>query len=168
MGAGSREWPGRGSSCAFANNSPSHSIRAGQCGRISGCLVGHPFRSLGSALHWLVRNDRRVRARSGDAARRGDRVRGSVITMSDPTRPPVRIIHDQRGRCGRCAVESSRHVPHRSLVTRDDLARAREIARKHSPFVGGDMLLESVAKAIAQRIAEGRELASITSANERP
>ena len=116
MGAGSREWPGRGSSCAFANNSPSHSIRAGQCGRISGCLVGHPFRSLGSALHWLVRNDRRVRARSGDAARRGDRVRGSVITMSDPTRPPVRIIHDQRGRCARCAVESSRHV--RSPIAR--------------------------------------------------
>jgi hypothetical protein len=45
------------------------------------------------------------------------------------------------------------------LVRRDDLARAREIARKHAPFVGWDMLLESVAKAIAEGIADGRERA---------
>ena len=45
------------------------------------------------------------------------------------------------------------------LVRRDDLARAREIARKHAPFVGGDMLVESVAQAIAEGIAEGRERA---------
>ena len=45
------------------------------------------------------------------------------------------------------------------LVRRDDLARAREIARKHAPFVGGDTLLESVAQAIAEGIAEGRERA---------
>jgi len=50
----------------------------------------------------------------------------------------------------------SAHDPH---IRRDDLARAREIARRHAPFVGGDSLLESVAKAIAEGIAEGRERA---------
>lgn len=50
----------------------------------------------------------------------------------------------------------SAHDPH---IRRDDLVRAREIARKHAPFVGGDMLLESVAQAIAEGIAEGRERA---------
>lgn len=38
-----------------------------------------------------------------------------------------------------------------------DMEKAREIVRKHSPFVGGDGLLEKIAKAVAEGIALGRE-----------
>jgi hypothetical protein len=43
------------------------------------------------------------------------------------------------------------------MIMENDLQKAREIARKHSPFVGGNGMLENIAKAIADGIAMGRE-----------
>jgi hypothetical protein len=37
-----------------------------------------------------------------------------------------------------------------------DLENARKIVHKHAPFVGGEVLLEDVAKAVADGIAFGR------------
>jgi len=44
-----------------------------------------------------------------------------------------------------------------------DLEKARDIARRHGPFVGGDALKETIAKAIAEGISLGR---SESAANE--
>jgi hypothetical protein len=38
-----------------------------------------------------------------------------------------------------------------------DLEKAREIVRKCTPFVGGDALLDSIVKVVAEGIALGRE-----------
>jgi hypothetical protein len=40
---------------------------------------------------------------------------------------------------------------------KSDMEKAREIVRKHSPFVSGERLLESITKAVAEGIALGRE-----------
>jgi len=38
-----------------------------------------------------------------------------------------------------------------------DLEKAYEIVRKHTPFVGGDALLDNIVKVVAEGIACGRE-----------
>ena len=73
-----------------------------------------------------------------------------------PGKDNARSMRTARSVRGTIKPAMSAQDPH---VRRDDLARAREIARRHAPFVGGDMLLESVAKAIAEGIADGRERA---------